>query len=164
MDNDNAAGRYERLSGSGHDSSGKQPSQMHSRTNVHTSQPVWTHSRKYAGSLEDGWLVKRGLRPEVHMMRAPRGWATDAAHLAIHGLRGVRIVTVDGVEWTASIETWQRYGVPINRGHGPQVVLCERYWTVRRPGLPPIAPALSVQPDRPPSPQAAQLALACEVR
>jgi len=77
---------------------------------------VYTSDGRVAGRLVDGWLEKR-LDPSRHMLRAPRGWATDRAHLELQGLRGVRIITSDTI-WEASVETWLRYGVEIERGHG----------------------------------------------
>jgi hypothetical protein len=99
------------------------------------SEPVYSAAGRVVGHLTlDGWLVKVGLDPAKHKLRQPEGWATDAAHLEIPGLRGIRIVTVAGETWEAPIALWRRYGIPLDRGHGLQVVLPARYWQVRRPG------------------------------
>lgn len=82
----------------------------------------------------DGFLEKTGLDPSVHRLRKPEGWATDAAHLDIEGLAGVRLITKAGEVWEAPIALWRRYGIPLERGFGRQIVLPSRYWQVRRPG------------------------------
>jgi len=78
------------------------------------------------GQIDKGWLVKR-LNPALHMLRTPRGWATDVAHL--EGIKGIRIITPGGV-WEAEIGLWRRHGIEFNRGHGRQIVLPEKYWVV----------------------------------
>ena len=82
----------------------------------------------------DGWLEKRGLDPKLHMLRKPPGWATDAAHLELRIL-GIRLVTKDGQVWESAIATWRKHGIRIRRGHGAQVVLPVRFWSVRSPGI-----------------------------
>lgn len=104
--------------------------QAHSST-----RPVYAQGR-VVGRMVDGWLVKTGLDPCRHKVRIPVGWATDAEHLEIPGLRGVRLYVKDGSTWTATLAAWRRYGRPLDRGHGRQVVLVDRYWTVTRPGEP----------------------------
>jgi hypothetical protein len=76
-------------------------------------------------------LEKRGLRVDVHMMRHPRGWATDVTILEAAEAQGAvlhRIVTADGECWTAPLRLFHEYGVEIERGFGPQRLLPERYW------------------------------------
>jgi hypothetical protein len=79
------------------------------------------------------WLVKRNLDPDRHMLRTPRGWATDASHISEMARRrawGVRLHLLSGEVWTAGLRDFEQYGVPIERGGcGAQVVLPERYWT-----------------------------------
>lgn len=89
---------------------------------------------KVIGHIDDGWLVKRNLEPSRHKMRAPAGWCTDAAHLRIPGLKGVRLHLADGAVLEATVQQWRRYGIALNRGHGEQVLLTDDYWTTRRPG------------------------------
>lgn len=91
--------------------------------------PVYNSAGRVVGHLTaDGWLEKWGLDPDRHMLKRPAGWATDASHLDISGLVGVRIITTTGEVWEAPIEAWRRYGIPINRGHGAQVCLPLAYW------------------------------------
>jgi hypothetical protein len=101
------------------------------------SEPVYSAAGRVVGHITgDGWLEKRGLDPKRHMLHTPTGWATDAVHLEIPGLRGIRLVTVTGEVWEAPLALWRRYGIPLDRGHGLQVVLPARWWQVRRPGEP----------------------------
>jgi hypothetical protein len=83
---------------------------------------------------DDGriWLEKRDLDPEQHRLHTPRGWATDVAHLEhlkARGGYGVRLFLNTGERLEASLQQFEQRGVPINRGHGPQVVLLEYEWS-----------------------------------
>jgi hypothetical protein len=110
--------------------------------------PVYSTDGKRVGQFvtdDDGrvWLEKSGLDPRVHQLRHPRGWATDAAHLATleeMGGCGVRLFTTTGERWEASVESFRHLGEHINRGHGDQVVLglnCwSREWTSQRGAAP----------------------------
>lgn len=83
------------------------------------------------------WLEKTGLDPKKHQLRAPLGWATDRAHLETLRERagyGVRIRTNDGTTYETTLDEFDRRGIPINRGHGWQVVLPLKFWQVYRPG------------------------------
>lgn len=84
------------------------------------------------------WLEKRVLDPVVHMLRRPRGWATDVEHLEQLRRRGgptagVRIFDTNKRVWTATVAQFDAHGVPVERGHGTQVVLPERFWRVDAP-------------------------------
>jgi hypothetical protein len=100
------------------------------------SEAFYSNDGKRVGHLvtdDNGriWLEKAGLDPRVHQLRYPRGWATDAAHLALleeMGGCGVRLLTTTGERWEASVEAFRRSGEHINRGHGDQVVLGLHYW------------------------------------
>ena len=83
----------------------------------------------------DGWLEKY-LDPARHKVRVPAGWATDAAHLDIPSLRGVRLILPGGTTLEAPVEVWRRYGRLMERGHGLQVLLVDAHWQVTRPGEP----------------------------
>ncbi|MBC7334735.1 MAG: hypothetical protein H5U01_00465 [Clostridia bacterium] len=96
--------------------------------------PVYGASGKVVGCIVDGWLEKRNLDPARHMLKKPPAWATDADHLDIPGLKGIRIVTVDGEVWEAPLSEFRAHGVPIERGHGRQVALPLRYWSRHKVG------------------------------
>lgn len=96
-------------------------------------RPVYAMSRRgpvVTGHIvtdPDGRLVLECRRdPAVHMLRLPRpAWALDAGALrdaAAHGCAAVRIVTAAGA-WEAPLRAWRDRGIPVNRGHGPQVAL-----------------------------------------
>lgn len=96
-------------------------------------QVVYAQGRP-VGRIQGEWLEKGGLDPNRHMMRSPRGWATDAGHLELP-VKGIRLRTIDGEVWEATIELWRRYGVCLDRGWGTQVLLPVSFWTVRRRGV-----------------------------
>jgi hypothetical protein len=97
-------------------------------------RPVGRFVRDGDGRL---WLEKRNLDPGQHLLRSPRGWATDAAHLdelRRRGGAGVRLHDIAGRTWTATLAQFDRHGISFDRGHGAQVVLPERFWRVAGPG------------------------------
>jgi hypothetical protein len=97
-------------------------------------RPVGRYVRDGDGRL---WLEKRNLDPGQHLLRAPRGWATDAAHLdelRRRGGAGVRLHDITGRTWTATLAQFDRHGIQFDRGFGAQVVLPERFWRVDAPG------------------------------
>lgn len=98
------------------------------------SLPVHNAQGRVVGHISQGWLVKRNLNPATHMAYRPRGWATDAAHLELPGVVGIRLHTTNGETWTATLKQFQEHGVAVNWGFGPQVVLPAEFWSVARPG------------------------------
>jgi hypothetical protein len=98
--------------------------------------PVYASTGKLVGTFERDangreWLVKRNLDPERHQLHKPPAWGTDAAHierLRERGGYGVKLITIDGMVWTASLETFDRHGFIIDRGSGVQVVLPLPHW------------------------------------
>ncbi len=116
----------------------------HSSTQPREGQVVYSTHGKPVGVIRDGWLCKTGLDPARHMLRNPRGWCTDAAHLELPGLLGVQLVTTSGETWEAPVELWQRFGVRISRGYGDQILLPLRFWSVIQPGRARQLPLLEV--------------------
>ena len=94
-------------------------------------QVVYNGQGHAVGRIEGGWLIKRNLDPERHMLHSPSGWCTDAEHLRLPIL-GIRLYTVTGEVWEARLELWQRYGQPLDRRWGEQVLLLVQYWHVER--------------------------------
>ena len=93
---------------------------------------VFGSNGKVVGVIEpDGWLVKRNLDPEKHMLKRPPGWCTDAEHLGLP-IKGFRIYTVTDEVWEAGLRLFLLFGKRLNRGYGEQVVLPARFWHVRR--------------------------------
>ena len=118
----------------GDDSFQRVSSRHYTTTGQSNGQAVFNAQGKPIGYIDrDGWLVKTHLDPDKHMLRKPEGWASDAAHVALP-IKGMRLVTVAGVVWEASIEAWRCYGIPLDRGFGRQVVLPVRYWQLRQAG------------------------------
>ncbi|MBI4498111.1 MAG: hypothetical protein HY689_09460 [Chloroflexi bacterium] len=97
-------------------------------------QPVGAIARDPDGAV---WLTKSGLDPTRHKLRVPAGWATDAAHLdalRAAGGAGVRLLLVDGTTLESTLSAWDAHALPVTRGHGEQVELPDRWWTVHRAG------------------------------
>jgi hypothetical protein len=97
-------------------------------------QVVYSGQGHVVGRIEDGWLTKRNLDPKRHMLHSPPGWCTDREHLSLP-IVGIRLFTTTGEIWEARLELWQRYGQPLDRQWGAQVLLLARYWHVKRHGV-----------------------------
>ena len=123
--------------------SGQERDVAHSSAFVHTQcsaesqhgQIVYNGQGRPVGVICGGWLLKTGLDPARHKLRSPAGWATDAGHLEIPGLLGVRLVTISGETWEAPLSLWRRYGIPLDRRFVAQLLLPARFWAVHRPGV-----------------------------
>jgi len=113
---------------------GGNPAQAHHSMSAAQGQVVYNGQGHAVGRIEDGWLIKRGLDPERHMLHSPSGWATDREHLRLP-IVGIRLYTVTGEVWEARLELWQRYGQPLDRAWGKQVLLPARHWHVQRRGV-----------------------------
>jgi len=84
------------------------------------------------GTLHNGWLVKR-VDSRRHQLRKPPGWCVDEQHIEqieALGARGVKLLDEHGRTWTASTDAFRHHGLTVDRGHGRQVLLVERYWRV----------------------------------
>ena len=97
-------------------------------------QVVYSGQGHVVGRIEDGWLTKRNLDPKRHMLHSPPGWCTDREHLGLP-IVGIRLFTTTGEVWEARLELWQRYGQPLDRQWGAQVLLLARYWHVEQRGV-----------------------------
>jgi len=132
----NGAPARGKLAGKHEDAASKPyPDGKYSTSRRETQGPVVYNAQgRPVGRVEGGWLVKRGLDPERHMLRSPLGWCTDAEHLELP-IRGIRLHTIDGQTWEAELELWRRYGQPLDRRWGAQVLLPAKYWRVERRGV-----------------------------
>ena len=83
------------------------------------------------GGIKNGWLTK-SVDPLIHKLRSPAGWATDKAHIDMltntNG-KGIILKLPNGELLQASTKLFLDHGIEINRGHGPQIVLPEKWWT-----------------------------------
>lgn len=80
------------------------------------------------------WLSKRGVDPAKHKLRRPYGYATDKAHLLecnTRGAQGLYLTLNNGEKWSAPLHVFDQKGIPIERGHGEQVVLEFKWWQRR---------------------------------
>lgn len=89
------------------------------------------------GQVVEGRFIKRA-RGSKHMLREPKGWAVDIQSL--HDARGLGAQSVQiedtesGATYMASIEQVLARGFRFDRGHGPQICLPVRFWSINRPG------------------------------
>ena len=104
------------------------------RTEPQESIPIHSTDGKNVVGHATGDTFTKPVKASKHMLRRPRGWAMDAGTLPeLAALRVACIKITDtesGTTYTVSLATFEQYGVPFNRGYGPQVVLPLGYWRV----------------------------------
>lgn len=114
------------------------------RENAHTILPQGTREVKHlpvrdargriVGVAEGGVFRKDKLRGSVHMLRTPRGWALDLVSLSRAEELGCQEVLLTDCEahttYSASLETIRLYGIPVDRGCGPQLCLQLEDWSL----------------------------------
>jgi hypothetical protein len=125
------------------------------------------HGRPVASVEPDGTLL-RWARPH-ELLRNPRGWAFSTEVLArAHelGAHQVRVICRDGARetvYSAPLAEFEAHGLPIDRGHGPQVALTLDRWAIN--GRPPRAQVVHRgEPEPEPEPAAVQLSMFSEGR
>lgn len=100
----------------------------HSET---TAQAIRLPDGRIAGHVQ-GDTFRKNVRGSAHMLRAPRGWASDVDALkAAQRLGATHIEVTDeenGAVYRASIAEMLRRGVTFDRGFGRQVVLPMARW------------------------------------
>jgi hypothetical protein len=103
-------------------------------------EPVRDNTGRVVGRIvrEGGvvMLVKHNLDPQVHHLQRPPAWATDTIHLErleAFGGRFIRLRMITGEVLEAALSDFMRYGLEIDRGHGQQFALADRYWRVLPP-------------------------------
>ncbi len=76
------------------------------------------------------------LTASKHMLRNPRGWATDREVLISLRQKGIQeVVIIDRTErklYTAPLSSHWENGTHVDRGHGLQLVLPLKYWVVTK--------------------------------
>lgn len=96
------------------------------------SSTIWAGG-KVVGEVAEGKFIKR-VRGSRHMLREPKGWAVDVQSLADAeelGAASVEIVDVEtDVTYSATIARIQEKGFRLDRGHGAQVAVPLRLWSV----------------------------------
>jgi hypothetical protein len=116
-----------------------QPTRAAARRRPGNDSTVFTNARgQVVGCLQDGWLTKH-VDSRIHQLRKPPAWCIDAAHLdRLEALRaqGVRLLDEQGTEWRTTVRAFRDYGIPLDRGHGPQVALSLARWQRRDPRQP----------------------------
>lgn len=77
---------------------------------------------KLVGVIDDR-ILRKTVRKSAHMLREPEGWAIDA-NILDEDFDEVRIHdTEENKYYKAMKQSFFDHGIPINRGHGQQVVL-----------------------------------------
>ncbi len=124
-------------------------------------QPVYLSNGRLIGYVE-GDTFHKTARASKHMLRHPKGWASDIDILEQVESYGAKLFeikdTETGIRYVASIQDFFEYGQAFNRKHGEQLVLPIGYFYIERPGEPPQLPTLPPQP-KPAAPAGAQIAL-----
>ncbi len=89
------------------------------------------------GQVVEGKFHKR-VRGSKHMLREPKGWAVDVQSFQDARDLGAQSIEIEdtesGVTYAASVEHVLSRGFRFDRGHGPQICLPLRFWSVHRPG------------------------------
>jgi len=98
-----------------------------------TAIPLMRNDGKVVGVVRGNVFHKR-VRGSVHMLRRPPGWAVDITVLADaekHGAESVEIEdTETGKRYKVSVSLFWNRGIKIDRGHGRQIALPLKYWSV----------------------------------
>jgi hypothetical protein len=103
--------------------------------NYNSNQPVYRSDCRVIGRVQHK-VFHRTARASNHMLRNPKGWASDLDILEQVAEKGA--ITIDildletGKRYIAAIQDFWDYGVAINRMHGEQIVLPLKYWKIER--------------------------------
>ena len=120
-----------------------------------TNQPIYRGDGRPIGHVEGNTFYKTA-RASKHMLRNPKGWASDVDCLEQAERYGaIHFVIKDcetKTQYTATIQAFWDYGIGLNRNHGEQIALTLSYWRIDRPGQPPRLPRLPIEPDTPKKP------------
>ena len=85
-----------------------------------------------------GDVLRKAVRGSVHFLRQPRAIAWDTCALEqaedLGATRTEVLDTESGYVYAAPLAAFWRYGVRLDRGHGPPIALPLDFWTVTRPG------------------------------
>ena len=93
---------------------------------------IFGHDGRPLGTVDGGTFRKWGVRKSIHFFRKYGGWgcdtcAVDAALRA--GAQWIELTDLEsGATYRASLHAMRDRGVPVNHGHGAQLVLPLRYW------------------------------------
>jgi len=131
LNNEMAGGRCKRTTGQNPDAAENGHQDQYTRWRP-GSQAIRERGR-VIGELHD-LIFYKTLAASRHMLRRPAGWALGCDSLAQAeraGAQHVEILDTDTNRcYRASIQQIRRYGIPMNRGFGPQLALPLGYWTV----------------------------------
>jgi len=102
-------------------------------------QDIRASTGRIVGEVREGIFYKT-VRESKHLLRAPRGWASDISVLDQLEARGVERMCLTDVEsgkrYRATVRDFRRHGIALNRGFGPQLVLPLAFWKTTQPGQP----------------------------
>ena len=97
-----------------------------------TMARVYSTTGHVVGEIEGGVFYKH-VNPNIHMVRRPPSWATDAEsfdrEVAPYCHTIVLIDMTSDKQWEVSIEMFQKHKFQLNRGHGRQYALVLKWWT-----------------------------------
>lgn len=94
---------------------------------------VYSTTGRVIGDIDGGVFYKR-VNPEIHMVRRPPSWATDAdsfdREVAPNCHTIVLIDITSDKQWEVSVEMFLKHRFKLNRGHGKQYALVLKWWTL----------------------------------
>lgn len=93
-------------------------------------QVLWAGS-KHTASIDPDGVLRKTARSR-HMLRTPRAWAFDEAHIAAAQRTGVLRVEVFDTDtqttYRAAVADFETFGIRLDRGYGPQIALPLARW------------------------------------
>lgn len=94
---------------------------------------------KVVGYIEGDTFYKLVNEAE-HKLRKPPGWANDLVALKEAGARGAKWCEIHTTDtetiYRATLQTIWAKGIHIDRGHGKQIVLTDKFWDIKDPNQP----------------------------
>ena len=92
---------------------------------------VYSADGRIIGYIEGGIFFKPVI-PEIHRLRKPPGWATDADSFDKEVVPNCHTITLideqNKKSYSASVEVFQAHKIELNRGFGRQYALTTKWW------------------------------------
>jgi hypothetical protein len=101
--------------------------------------PIHLSDGRFVGTVS-GDVFRKKLRKSRHMLHSPLGWASDEDILVFITQLGVDKFVIDeieeGITYEATLDSFYKYGILIDRGYGQQRALPLRFWRKQGEGIP----------------------------
>ncbi len=96
--------------------------------------PIRGHDGRILGYVRDNVFRKDPVRKSAHFYRRYDGWGCDVAALIQAERAGAQWIEIQDLEsgatYRAALGTMRTHGIPVDHGHGAQLVLPLRFWDV----------------------------------